>query len=445
MTRHAVSGRLCMAALALLSCFFLEPGRVLALSEVRNTPVVKVVNMASPAVVNITSTSVQGRPLSPLEQFFGDFGMQPRQRKRASLGSGVIVDGKKALVLTNSHVVQSGTDIQVRLKDGREFTAKLRGADPDFDLAVLELEGAKNLPSLPMGDSADVNPGETVIAIGNPYGFSHTVTTGVVSALGRTIRSEGGVFTDLIQTDAAINPGNSGGPLINLDGSLIGINTAIYGKGWGLGFAIPINKARQVMQRILEGRAASPLWLGLQADDIDQRLAMEFGLASMRGIVVSGVYKNTPAARAGIEPGDVLLSVNGTDIKSRRDYLFLLRNQLEGTALTLEVAGLHEPDRIRRITLTPEVFTDKMALDVLERRWGLVVKKSRGRLVIDRVEEQGPARFLRKGDVLRGVSGYEADSLETLAAIFREERLSNSVLLFIERQGRGYYARLQIQ
>ena len=122
-----------------------------------------------------------------------------------------------------------------------------------------------------------------------------------------------------------------------------------------------------------------------------------------------------------------------------------MRNQLEGTALTLEVAGLHEPDRIRRITLTPEIFTDKMALDVLERRWGLVVKKSRGRLVIDRVEEQGPARFLRKGDVLRGVSGYEADSLETLAAIFREERLSNSVLLFIERQGRGYYARLQIQ
>lgn len=430
----------------LLSVVFLVPERAQAISEVRNTPVVKVVNTASAAVVNITSTSVQGRAPSPLEQFFGDFGMRipQRQRKRVSLGSGVIVDGKKGLVLTNSHVVQSGTDIQVRLRDGREFRAKLRGADPDFDLAVLELEGARTLPSLALGDSSDVFPGETVIAIGNPYGFSHTVTTGVVSALGRTIRSESGVFTDLIQTDAAINPGNSGGPLINLDGSLIGINTAIYGKGWGLGFAIPINKARQVMQRLLEGRAASPLWLGLQADDMDQRLAMEFGLPAMHGIVVSGIYKDGPAARAGLEPGDVLLSINGSEIKSRRDYLFMLRNQLEGTPLTLEVAGLHEPDKVRRVTITPQVFTDKMALDVLERRWGFTAKESRRGLVVDSVEPQGPARFLRKGDMLRGVSGAEVDDLKSLAAVFRDERLSGSVLLLIERQGRGYYARLQV-
>ena len=437
-----------MAGILVLCCCLtlLVPEASLAISEVRNTPVVRVVNQASAAVVNITSTSVQGRSLSPLEQFFGDFGMRipQRQRKRVSLGSGVIVDGRKGLVLTNSHVVQSGTDIQVRLKDGREFKARLRGADPDFDLAVLELEGAKTLPSLSMGDSSDVLPGETVIAIGNPYGFSHTVTTGVVSALGRTIRSESGVFTDLIQTDAAINPGNSGGPLINLDGSLIGINTAIYGKGWGLGFAIPINKARQVMQRLLEGRAASPLWLGLQAEDMDQRLAMEFGLPAMHGIVVSGIYKNSPAARAGLEPGDILLAINGSEIKSRRDYLYLLRNQLEGTKLTLEVAGLHAPDKVRRITITPQVFTDKMALDVLEKRWGFTVKESRRGLVVDTVETRGPASFLRRGDMLRGVSGVEVSDVQSLAAAFREERLSGSVLLLIERQGRGYYARLQV-
>lgn len=438
----------CLAGILVLCCCLtlLVPEASLAISEVRNTPVVRVVNQASAAVVNITSTSVQGRSLSPLEQFFGDFGMRipQRQRKRVSLGSGVIVDGRKGLVLTNSHVVQSGTDIQVRLKDGREFKARLRGADPDFDLAVLELEGAKTLPSLSMGDSSDVLPGETVIAIGNPYGFSHTVTTGVVSALGRTIRSESGVFTDLIQTDAAINPGNSGGPLINLDGSLIGINTAIYGKGWGLGFAIPINKARQVMQRLLEGRAASPLWLGLQAEDMDQRLAMEFGLPAMHGIVVSGIYKNSPAARAGLEPGDILLAINGSEIKSRRDYLYLLRNQLEGTKLTLEVAGLHAPDKVRRITITPQVFTDKMALDVLEKRWGFTVKESRRGLVVDTVEARGPASFLRRGDMLRGVSGVEVSDAQSLAAAFREERLSGSVLLLIERQGRGYYARLQV-
>ena len=437
---------LCLACL-ILSGLLWAPSSPQALSDVRTTPVVRVVKSASPAVVNITSTSVQGgRALSPLEQFFGDFGMPRRARKRVSLGSGVIVDGKRALVLTNSHVVQSGTDIQVRLNDGREFKARLRGADPDFDLAVLELEGARSLPSLPMGDSTDVQPGETVIAIGNPFGFTHTVTTGVVSALGRTIRSEGGIFTDLIQTDAAINPGNSGGPLINLDGSLIGINTAVYGKGWGIGFAIPINKARLVMDRLLDGRRPSPLWLGIQASDIDQRLAMEFGLMRPRGIVVSGIYQKTPAAGAGLEPGDVILSVNGTPITSRREFLHLLRNQVEGTTLTLEVQNLQTPDRTRQVQLVPQVFTDERALQIMERRWGFTVRRHRGSgVVLDTVDRHGPASFLRKGDILLGVSGAEVDSVPALAALFREERLSNSVLLLIERGGRAYYARLQME
>ena len=187
-----------------------DGGLPAGVSEERRTPVVRAVAKASPAVVNITSTGVEGRRYSPLEEFFGGFDGMPAQRKRVSLGSGVIVDGTRALVLTNAHVVQGGTDIVVRLNDGREFKATLRGADSDFDIAVLKLEGAKNLPELPLGDSSDIMPGETVIAIGNPFGFRHTVTTGVVSAVGRSIHSDSGLYTDLIQTDAAINPGNSG-------------------------------------------------------------------------------------------------------------------------------------------------------------------------------------------------------------------------------------------
>lgn len=418
----------------------------LAMSEVRQTPVVKVVTRASPAVVNITCTFVQGRGRSPLEQFFGDFVMPRAPRKRVSLGSGVIVDGRKALVLTNSHVVQNGTDIQVRLNDGREFKARLRGADPDFDLAALELEGAKDLPELPMGDSSDMLPGETVIAIGNPFGFTHTVTTGVISAIGRSIRTEGALFTDLIQTDAAINPGNSGGPLINLDGSLIGINTAVYGKGWGIGFAIPINKARQCMQTLLDGRKPAPLWLGLQAQEVDQRMAMELDLARPGGLVITGVYSLSPAAGSNLEPGDVILSINGTPINSRREYLYLLRNQLEGSPLTLEVAGTRGADSCsRQVKLTPQVFNDKRVMEVLHRRWGFSVSEGGRRgLAIASVESGGPARLLRKGDRLLGVSGTEVTSLASLAAIFREERLSNSVLLLIQRGGETYYTRLQM-
>jgi S1-C subfamily serine protease len=442
-------------------------------SEARRTPVVVATAKASPAVVNITSSSVEGVRLSPLEQFLGEQfrgwdgrpfpSRQPRQRRRVSLGTGVIVDGKKALVLTNSHVVQNGTDILVRLNDGREFQAELKGADPDFDLAVLELKGASGLPELPLGDSDTVLPGETVIAIGNPFGFRHTVTTGVVSAVGRSIHSESGFFTDLIQTDCAINPGNSGGPLVNLDGSLVGITTAVYGKGWGISFAIPVNKARRVMEGLLGERGMSPVWLGIEAADIDQRFAMEMGLAHGRGgVLVTGVLKDTPAAKAGLEPGDVICSVNQTPISDRRDYLNLLRNQVEGAKLELEVAGFAQEQgqeagqaqgqdqgqsrRLRRVTVEPEAFTDAMAQKLMERRWGFAaadLPQSQG-LAVQRVDRQGPASFLRPGDVVYGVGGMRVDSLADLVQAFRFERLSSQVLLRVERGGRGYYARLRL-
>ena len=422
-----------------------DGGMPAGVSEERRTPVVRAVAKASPAVVNITSTGVGGRRYSPLEEFFGGFDGMPAQRKRVSLGSGVIVDGARALVLTNAHVVQGGTDIVVRLNDGREFKATLRGADSDFDIAVLKLEGAKNLPELPLGDSSDIMPGETVIAIGNPFGFRHTVTTGVVSAVGRSIHSDSGLYTDLIQTDAAINPGNSGGPLINLDGALIGINTAVYGKGWGIGFAIPINKARCVMDSLLGKARMSPIWLGLQVGDIDQRYAMAMGLNASQGVLVTGVYKNTPAAAAGIEPGDTIQSINGTPLSDRRDYLNLLRNQVEGAKLSIDLCRQQDGGKPTRIEIMPQAFTDAMARDLMRDRWGLDVEEHRAILFVSRVDPNGPARYLRKGDVIESVNGVEVSMEEDMIQAFRNERLSNQVLLVIGRGRQAYYAPIRLQ
>ena len=414
----------------------------------RLTPVVRAVQIAAPAVVNITSTSVIDagpRYMSPLEQFFGP-GFQPyggmppsRRQKRVSLGSGVIVDGSRGYVLTNAHVISGGGEVTVNLLDGREFPAIVRGADPDFDIAVLEIQGPHDLPSLRPATAADLLPGETVIAIGNPFGFNHTVTTGVVSALGRSIRSESGLFTDLIQTDAAINPGNSGGPLLDLEGRLVGINTAVHAKGEGIGFAIPIHKALRVMDNLMDHGKRAPLWLGLHVENLDQRMAQALGLREVRGLLVAEVYARTPAAAAGLEPGDVIESINGVVLDDRGDYLNLLRNQLPGEQLRLVVQRAGGRQELR---LAPVEFDDSTARRIMESRWGFTLQSSGGRLVVASVQPSGPANFLRRGDVLAGIGGKALRSQEELLQAFRQLRLASQILLQVERGGRLYYARL---
>lgn len=414
----------------------------------RLTPVVQTVQAVAPAVVNITSTHYeQGRSLSPLELFFGmgrsDYNrLQPRQQKRVSLGSGIIVDGNKGLVLTNAHVISGGDEVMVHLQDGREFKAYVRGAEPDFDIALLAIEGANDLPSVHLGDSNDILPGETVIAIGNPFGFSHTVTTGVVSALGRTIRSNNGAFTDLIQTDAAINPGNSGGPLLNLEGSLIGINTAVDARAEGIGFAIPINKARRVMQNLMHQGRVIPLWLGLLLEDLDSRTARALGLTAgnNQGVLVNGIYQNTPAATAGIVPGEILVAINGSTIHDKREYIDVLRNQT-GEPLTVTIFG-HDGKK-RQVSVTPASFNNATAMALMEERWGFGVSpQGKKGLFIRNVKRDGPSAFLRAGDRLAGIGGNRLQTLEDILAIFHRERLANQVLLQIIRDGRQYYARL---
>ncbi|MBQ7738919.1 MAG: trypsin-like peptidase domain-containing protein [Desulfovibrionaceae bacterium] len=412
--------------------------------SVRSTPVVKAVRVAAPAVVNITCTRFLGRNLSPLELFFKgyapDLYQRPRIQKRTSLGSGVIVDGKLGLILTNAHVIEQSDEIKIHLQDGRSYNALVKGAEADFDIAVLVVESPQNLPELSLGDSNDLVAGETVVAIGNPFGFSHTVTTGVVSAKGRTIKSQQGVLTDLIQTDAAINPGNSGGPLINLDGELIGINTAVDTRGEGIGFAIPINKAKRVMETLISQTRLDPVWLGILAEDLDGQTAWALGLNNSQGILITSVYKNTPADRAGLMPGDIIEAINDTILNDRRDYISILRNQT-GEELNLKILSRGQSKNLK---IKPQAFDDQTARSLLEARWGISVAEHRGGLVITKVDGRGPANFLRPGDFLTNVNGLNCRNLQDLWQAFRKYRMANQILLQIVRAGRPYYARMQL-
>lgn len=406
----------------------------------RFTPVVGAVQKVAPAVVNIASARLAERGrLSPLEHFFGPLPDEPGpSRKRVSLGSGVIVDGKRGLVLTNAHVVAGGEEIMVQLQDGRDFSARVLGAEPDFDLAVLEIRGASGLPSGKLADSADLMPGETVIAIGNPLGFNHTVTTGVISALGRAIRKDGGMLTDLIQTDAAINPGNSGGPLIDLDGRIIGINALIDARGEGIGFAIPAGKARRVLEDIMAGSQSVPLWLGILGQDVDRRTAQALGLEA-GGVLVREVVSGTPAAKAGIKTGDIILNFNDARLRDGRDLVNMLRNQMPGETVRLL---LRQGEAPAKISLIPVPLEEAAARRLLERSWGFAVKDGKDAAEVSKVRQDGPASFLRPGDNVVAVAGRRTATQKDLLAVFRRERLSSEVILQIVRDGRLYQARL---
>jgi S1-C subfamily serine protease len=418
--------------------------------EARLTPVVTAVKAVAPAVVNITSArKVQGRGgMGPLfedelfRHFFGPGMMEPQRQTEESLGSGVIIDGAKRLVLTNAHVIAGGTSIKARLLDGRVLDAALVGSDPDFDVAVLRLAGDGNLPQAAMGDSADIMIGETAIAIGNPFGYTNTVTTGVISAVGRSLKHEGGTYADLIQTDTAINPGNSGGPLVNLAGEVIGINMAIQAGAEGIGFAIPINKARRVVGQIVGGGRVSPAWLGVSGQDVDARTARYFGLDRPRGLLVTDVAKGSAAEQAGLRPGDLLTSVGGTELDDKDQYLGVLRTSPVGEAVALVVRrGSAE----LRLSAVPTAFSDKEAVAVAGERWGLSVAFGKGVAVTGVAPGSPAARLgLKAGDVLIQIGGEKLVSQAAFTRAVYLARMHRTVLVMIERGGRGYYARMGV-
>ena len=304
------------------------------------------VREASPAVVSIATKGTVQTQRNPLmddpffRRFFGDPGMQQRQREVRSAGSGVIVDAKNGYILTNHHVIERADKIEILLSDNRVLEAKVVGSDPGTDIAVIQVEDKSNLVQMPLGNSENIEVGDFVVAIGNPFGLSHTVTSGIVSALGRVGLSRDG-YEDFIQTDASINPGNSGGALINLKGELIGINSAIYsasGGNIGIGFAIPVNIAKSIMAQLIEFGEVHRGLLGVSISDFSADTAEAFGIdEGVSGALVQEIVSDSAAEAAGIEVGDVIIAIDNEAVTSASDLRTTIGLKRSGESVRIKV------------------------------------------------------------------------------------------------------------
>ena len=295
-----------------------------------------------PTVVNIFTQQKVSNPAHPaledpvFRYFFGDR-LDPKPRQASNLGSGVIVSSN-GYILTNHHVVVAADEIQVALADGRTLPARVVGADPETDLAVLKIN-ATDLPAITFAQPESLKVGDWVLAVGNPFGVGQTVTAGIVSALGRTHLGIN-TFENFIQTDAAINPGNSGGALVDATGNLVGVNSAIYsrtGGSQGIGFAIPVSIARQVMEQIIKTGSVTRGWVGIEVQDLSPELADSFGLKTIEGALIAGVLKNGPADNGGVRPGDILLMVDGNKVIDSASLLNLIADLNPGVNAQLKV------------------------------------------------------------------------------------------------------------
>lgn len=429
--------------------------------------------MRGPAVVNvsvsgISKTSYDARlgsnpgldPSDPFFEFYRRFmqpngpGLQPREVPTHAQGSGFIIS-PDGLILTNAHVVQDARDVTVKLTDRREFTAKVLGADPKTDVAVLKID-AKNLPALPLGNTRDLQVGEWVLAIGSPFGFENSVSAGVVSAKGRSLPDDS--FVPFIQTDVAVNPGNSGGPLFNSRGEVIGINSQIYSRtgGYqGISFAIPIEIASRVKDQIVATGKASHARLGVTVQEVNQTLADSFKLDKPEGALVSGVEAGGPADKAGLKSGDIILKVNDQPVLNSGDLPAFIGSTSPGTKVALEVwrQGQREAFSVRlgdagdqQAKLAAKVDSPEngrlgLALRPLQAQEKRAAGVNQGLLVEDAA---GPAAMagVQPGDVLLAANGTPIQSKEQLRVIVSKS--PKSVALLIQRDGNQMFVPVRI-
>ena len=402
-------------------------------SPARRTPVVVVAHNMLPAVVNIqTEATIRQRQADPFNDPFGFFGGRERAYTSQSLGSGFVwsTDG---IIVTNNHVVEGASRITVNFNDGSQVPAKLIGVDPDSDVAVLRVD-AKNLVAAPIGTSSDLMIGESVVAVGNPFGLSGTVTTGVVSALGRSVPSkeEGRTFTDFIQTDASINPGNSGGPLLNIEGKVIGINTAIYANAQGIGFAIPVDRARKVIQDILRYGQVHSAWIGAVTTTLTPEEAKRLSLRAARGALVARVFSGSPADAAGLKTGDVITAVNGTAVDSRESFSTYTATTAAGQPLDLT---LMRGGSNTHATVRPVDPPMNLGLRILEEIAGLRVADQSRSVVIDEVVRgsRSAGIGLASGDYIVGVNSVEVHSTKQLNDELIRNADRSSIVLSVAR------------
>ena len=429
---------------------------------------VEVAKKVQPSVVNVTTEkTITMKPWdrfgedffkgSPFEDFFRGFGFSPREKgkeyrqKQRSGGSGVIVD-KEGYILTNNHVVEGAEKIKIRLNDGREFTATVKGQDSRTDLAVLHIK-AKDLPVATLGDSDKLEVGEWAIAIGSPFGLEHTVTVGVISAKGRSGLGTG-TYEDFIQTDASINPGNSGGPLTNIDGEVIGINAMIIQPGTGIGFAIPVNMAKQILNDLIkQGKVVRP-WLGISVQDLTPEMIEHFKVKEKEGVLVGQVYPGTGAEKAGLASGDIIRSVDDKATKNVNELVKEIQKKKvgqkvklnilrDGKEMTIEVVTTAMPDK-------PEVSKERESEEKLGARVQELTPQLAARYrisgikygaVVLSVEEGSLAEEigLQEGDVILEINRKKIETIKDFEKAVKDANLEKGILFHLHRKGSSFY------
>lgn len=422
----------------------------------------RVAEQVGPAVVNITTEQVAGdfqhpRTGGPFDDFFDRFFQgNPRQQRRTSLGSGVIVDAA-GYIITNNHVVERADEIDVQLSDENVLQATVVGTDPETDLAVIKIETDAPLPVAALGDSDRMAVGEWVLAMGNPFGFGHTITAGIISAKGRIIGQ--GNYDDFIQTDAAINPGNSGGPLVSLEGEIIGINSNIVsasGGNMGIGFAIPSNMARKIYNQLVEHGSVTRGWLGVGIQSLTPELARGFGMEGQKGALVSDILGDeSPAGLAGIKAGDIIVEIDGKPVESNTHLVHLVADLVPGDTVevkyyrdgklkaarvilgkrqdtaTVESGGPGSSDEPGRLGVTAQDLTEQIAQQ-------MGASSSSGVILVS-VDPDGPASEagLRRGDIIVEANRQRVSGVDDLERIMRNVPDGDDLLLRIERVVRG--------
>ena len=423
--------------------------------------------MVSPAVVNIRTvkTIKGGGPVfrqfqrdpwgrqGPFKDFFERFFGEDMQKefKQPSLGSGFIID-KEGFVVTNNHVIEDADQIKVKLKDEREFDAKIVGRDPNTDIALLKITSGQDLPTAKLGDSDELKVGQWVVAIGSPFGLEHTVTAGIVSAKGRVIGS--GPYDDFIQTDASINPGNSGGPLLNLKGEVVGINTAIVATGQGIGFAIPVNLAKGIIVALKSEGEVTRGWLGVAIQDLSSDMAEYYEIESKKGVFVADVFEGDPADKAGIKPKDIILEVNGQKINTSRQLtgmiaaipvgdtakIKILRNGKEKT-VKVEIVKRDENKLASRSRPREqaEEFGIRVSNITPEIAQRLNIDETTG-VIVTGIESgsKGESANIRVGDIIKEINRRSVESVSDYQKILEDVETGESVNLFIRRKNAGF-------
>jgi periplasmic serine protease, Do/DeqQ family len=396
-----------------------------------------------PSVVNIEGKGKVNIPIDPFFEFF--FGPHPRRFERSSLGSGFIFmkKGNTYFVMTNNHVIKGMDKIRITLYDGTVIEdVKVVGGDSASDIAVLKFESKDDLPVAKLGNSDELRVGDWVIAIGSPFGFSSTVTVGVISAKHRSIGAipEAPSIQDFLQTDAAINPGNSGGPLVNVKGEVVGVNTAIVsrtGQYAGIGFAVPINIAKNVADQLIEKGKVERGYLGIFMQDVDQNIAKHFKLKKPQGVIVTDVVKGSPAEKAGIRTGDLILEIDGREVKNSIQLRAYVQSKKPGDKVKLKVlrdgkemeisVNLGSADKFASAQPSKERSQDTKDI-------GISVREEGGKVIVQSVDPRGPAASvgIEPGDVVLKINDKDIKSLEDYRKAIEEAKVKGSVLMLLQ-------------